>query len=247
MQLHSCLQCLYLTVLVAALGAQPVSAGDGPESDMLSTRDSRVTANGEQAWGATIDSDYFDGESRLRNGWLYAGLPGFRVFGLNVFTALEADVLHRTMYGVDGARLNHAPMQRYGLFAGVTLMEREKHRGSLLAGSGIASDFEHLGRHSWYLHLIYDHRFTLSERFSFGLGVLVSCNLGQWKWPINLLPSLTWRVTPRTIVKVAWDNLLIEQWLWPRTAAFAEVRYDLSFFGIGRATRYEFETVSVGG
>lgn len=226
------------TVLLAALAAGA--------SDLLSSRDQYVRVGVDHMWSADIPDDTLGGDGSFQFGTAYISLPGFRVFGKNVFMALDMEVTNRTI-SWDGDVVNDNPMQRYGLFAGITLIERERHRGSFLLGSGVATDFEQFGNRSWYLHVIYDHRFDISDKVDFGMGILLSYNLGEIRMPVNLLPSFTWRITPKTMLTAAWDNLTFEQQVFPRTSLFAVVRYDLSFFGIGDRNRYEYESVSIGG
>lgn len=233
------------TAVVALVSLVPAQwlFGAPPPSELLSARSDQVTAGAEQFWDASSATDSLTIDGVFQSGWVYAGLPGFKLFGKNVFTALEADILHRTLYHGDELVTDRL-MQRYGVFAGVTVFNNGRQRGSVLAGTGLASDFTRLTSHAWYAHLIYDHRFVMSDKFEWGLGILFSYNLGQWRLPFNLLPSLSWRIAPGTMLKVAWDNITFEQRLFARTSAFAEVRYDLSFFDLGGDTRYEVQSVA---
>jgi hypothetical protein len=219
-------------------------------SDLLSSRDQLVTVNAEQTFATAIVDDSLGADQAFQTFWAYVSLPGFRVLGKNVFTAIEVDLMNRSLdWG--GKAITSGVMQRYGAFAGITLIETEKQRGSFLVGGGVASDFADVNARSAYCHLIYDHRFLISDRFTFGIGILVAYELGHWGnvfgMPVNLLPSLTWNIAPRTILKAAWDNLTFEQGIFARTSLFAELRYDLSFYQLERETRYGFQSVAACG
>ncbi len=230
-------------MVLGALCALCLCAGAWAD-DLLCSRDELVTVNGELAWEDGVVADSFAREELFESSWLYVSLPGFSVGGKNVFTALEADILHRSMY-LSGEQIAGPALQRYGFFGGITLIDRGTHRGSFLVGAGVAGDLAHFEGHMWYAQAIYDHRFVISDKLELGLGVLFSYNLGEiWTPPINLLPSLSWRITPKTILKAAWDNLVLEQYVFARTSVFAEIRYDLSYFGLQNNVRYSYQTVA---
>lgn len=174
-------------------------------------------------------------------------MPGFKVLEKNVYLALECDLVNRVVH-YRGRRLNHGLMQRYGLFGGITLFRRGKHRGSLLIGTGVASDFAEPGADMLYGHFIYDHRIAVSEGLELGLGILFPYNFGETRDPvINLLPTVLWSIKPGTFLTVAWDAVELRRWLRERFALVADVRYDLSFFRLADHTTIELETVGAGG
>jgi hypothetical protein len=116
-----------------------------------------------------------------------------------------------------------------------------------MAGTGIASDFSSPGINDMYLHLIYEHRYRFSDSFALGLGILVMNNFGTWHFPFNLLPRLSWHITSRTHLRVAWDIVELKQFLSENLSVSAEARYDMSFFHINANIPYEFITVGAGG
>jgi|GEM_PF-2081160 len=228
--------CLTLTVVLRLFALNPHE----PKDDYISVQL-------EQYFTPQADTTQLHGTTQFQNIWMYAGLPGFRVFKKNIFTAIEYDAVFRNLY-LGENRLNAGPMQRFGLFAGISLIEKEQQTGSFMFGTGVATDFAAIGKDALYMHLIYDHRFTISDRLVFGLGILFSYNLGAWKKPVpvNLLPTLRWRPLERTYIKIAWDNLEFRQFITERIAGIADVRYDLSFFRLKNHAGYSFETVGAG-
>ncbi len=210
--------------------------------------DDYATIQFEQLLIKRDDQSHARGDNSLQNIWMYVGLPGFSIAGKNVFTALEFDGIKGELYLHD-AKVTSRVLQRYGLFMGITLFDSPAHSGSFMVGSGVATNFSIFNKDVFYYHFIYDHRFILSNSFSFGFGILLSYNLGEFKDPnpINLLPTIRWKITPRTTLKVAWDNLEIKQFFTERIAAVFETRYDLSFFRLNRDLTYTLETVGLGG
>ena len=156
-------------------------------------KDDYISAQLEQYVTRPADTAQFHGNTQFRNIWMYAGLPGFRIFKKNIFTALEYDAIFRDLY-LGEKRLTAGAMQRFGLFAGISLIEKEQQTGSFMFGTGVATDFAAVGKDALYVHLIYDHRFTISDKLVLGLGILFSYNLGAWKkpTPVNLLPTIRW-------------------------------------------------------
>ncbi len=211
-------------------------------------RDDYATMSLERLFSCSVDDSSMHAQQGFQAWWTYASFPGFSVLGKNVFMAAEIDGMDRRIDYL-GVRQNRSPMTRIGLFAGVTVVKRAKHSGSFMVGTGVSSDFVSLHRDAAYVHLIYDHRFDISQQLSAGLGILVMYNFDRWQRdvPFYLLPTLRWRVTPTTIVRVAWDNLEIKQFVTERFALAAEARYDFSFFRLDNNTTLEFETVAVGG
>ncbi len=179
--------------------------------------------------------------------WVYVGLPGFELLKRNIFVALEVDGVYRDLrYKGD---LGKPPMQRYGAFFGVGIVHTKAQDGSLLIGTGVASDFEKLTWDSRYFHFIYNHTMTLSENLTVGMGVLYSRNLGgNGRTPVNLLPTVKWKISPRTFVDVSWDNAEFRWYVVSRLALALNARYDMSFFRVGeQALAYQLETVGGGG
>jgi hypothetical protein len=216
--------------------------------DTLTLRDDYITVGIEQFFGVAVSSDSLKADRQFQNLWAYAGLPGLRIASKSIFSAVEIDLLNRAV-DFNGARLNSTTtlMQRYGIFAGMTIIDRPNQRGSLMAGAGVAGDFGHGDSRLGYCHLIYDHRFIVSDRLTLGLGILFQYHFDEWRSPVNFLPTVKWRISPRSQLQVAWDNLEIRRSLFARTVAVAELRYDLSFFRLRDRLSYEFETVGIGG
>jgi hypothetical protein len=178
----------------------------------------------------------------------YAGFPSFRVFGRKVFISTEIDGMDRRIE-YQTRRINGPAMTRLGLFTGLRAVKGNNHRGTFFVGTGLSSDFVSLHRDAAYVHFIYDHKIDVSRDFSFGLGILLMYNFDRWQKnpPVNLLPSLRWKLTPRTFVLSKWDNLEVKQFITERIAAVAEIRYDMSFFRLDDGYTVEFETVGAGG
>jgi hypothetical protein len=216
-------------------------------SDTLKMRDDYITASFEHYFSAPIHGDSLTADASFKNAWAYMGLPGFRVATKNVFSAIELDVVERAIaYGPQKLTGARTIMQRYGVFTGMTIIDNPGNKGSVLAGAGVASDFSVRDPDIWYLHLIYDHRFILSENLTIGAGILFQYHFDAWRMPINLLPTIKWRIGPRTQFQVAWDNAQIKQYLFSRTTGVLELRYDLSFFRLRDKLSYELETVAAG-
>ncbi|MBD3390403.1 MAG: hypothetical protein GF418_00175 [Chitinivibrionales bacterium] len=194
------------------------------------------------------DTPGFGAEKKFQAWWMFVSFPGLAVFGRDIYLAAEVDGMDR-VWSYQGERLNRTPATRIGLFSGVSIFKRDKHRGTFFVGTGVASDFVSLHRDAAYVHLIYDHRFTISDRLSAGLGLLVMHNFDRWQRdpPVNLLPSLRWDISRTTFLRIAWDNLTIRQYVHGRVALVGELRYDFSFFRLDHNTTVEFETVAAGG
>lgn len=210
-----------------------------PENDL-------VTIQYEHYFGTPFVADSIHAPSAFPAWWLYATLPGFRIFSKKVFWAVELDGMVRDIRE-GNASLSDSPFQRYGLFAGVTLIEQSGHTGSFLAGAGVAGELPRPGLADRYVHLIYEHRYRLSRDLTVGLGILAMNNFGEWQVPFNLLPYLSWHISNRQRFRIAWDVLEFKQFFTERISASAEVRYDMSFFRIDSRASYELATVAVGG
>lgn len=209
---------------------------------------SYATMSVEHLSGSGIATGNFDAESSFQAWWSYVSFPGISVATRKIFLAAEIDGMDRRLV-YQGERINGMTMTRIGIFGGTVLWKGAKHRGALMAGTGVASDFISLHRDAAYLHLIYNHRFTVSKRLQWGLGVLVMCNSGRWQQnpPFNLLPSCKWTITPTTFLSVNWDNAQLKQYVSKRVALVGDVRYDFSFFRLDNDISTEFETVAAGG
>jgi|WetSurMetagenome_2_1015567.scaffolds.fasta_scaffold185913_2 hypothetical protein len=215
--------------------------------DTLRMRDDYITASFEQYFSAPVGADSFSAKAAFQNAWAYVGLPGLSVLHKNVFSAVELDFIDRAIsHGPKPLNDRGAIMQRYGLFAGATIFDNPGSKGSIMAGGGVASDFSVNDGNIWYLHLIYDHRFVISENLTIGVGVLFQYHFDAWRMPINLLPTIKWQIGPQTQFQVAWDNAEFKQHLFSRVTGIAEVRYDLSFFRLRDKLSYELETVAAG-
>ena len=120
-------------------------------------------------------------------------------------------------------------MHRVGLFAGYPIFKKKKAKGVIVLGAGAASDGEDLSN-SFYLHLIYDQQFKISDKVKLGIGALVSYNL--YKWKFNLLPTLDLKLNAKNRMKINWDSFeydfLIQKWI----SLALSVRYDLSFYNL---------------
>ncbi len=207
-----------------------------------------LTASGEHYFGGNVSGDSLNADGTFQDLWIYAGLPSFTIAGKKVFSAVEADLLHRQIT-YNGAPLNGSPhlFHRYGIFAGVTLFTPPGQKGSFMVGPGIATDFSKVNDRIGYLHLIYDHRFTVSKKLTIGLGIVAQYHFDAWRVPLNLLPTLRWDINPQTKLAINWDNLQLSRRIFPRTLVVGELRYDLSFFRSRDRLSYELETVSAGG
>lgn len=208
-----------------------------------------ITVVAEQIFtqNPTSGAESLTSGSTMQNFWVYTALPGFTVLKKDVFTALECDIIIRELQ-YRGQTINNTVLQRYGAFGGITLLRNEKQSGSLLLGSGIATDFSDVSGDIFYFHLIYDHRIRVSDRLLLGMGALISYNMGRFKSPpLNLLPTVIWQPDAAVNVQIAWDNLEVRRLVTERIAAVAEIRYDLSFFHLQEHINYEFETVAIGG
>jgi hypothetical protein len=234
--------------LPAVLMALALGCGFAAHADTLTLRDDIVSASIEQFFSTPFDHDSLNSQSDFQDVWVYAGLPGFKVLGKSVFCALEMDLMDRII-DFRGERLNSSSvlMQRYGVFAGVTLIDFANQKGTVMAEPGVASDFGRSDPHVWYVQLIYDHRITVSGTLKLGLGIQFQYHFDSWRMPFNLLPTVQWQATRKTILRVAWDKFEIERLLSSRLSAVAEVRYDLSFFRLRNSLSWELESWSAGG
>lgn len=214
--------------------------------EKISTKDDYVTVAAEYCFTDPHLTETLSGNDAFLDSWAYIGLPGFRVLKKSVFSAIEIDLMTRHLYYA-GDKLNENMLQRYGLFAGMTVIDYGKNRGTAMIGGGVASDFADVGKDAGYVHLIYDHRLLLTDKVIIGLGILFSYHFDSWRLPINLLPTVRWKVTDKTLVNIGWDNLEVKQLIIPRISLCGEIRYDLSFFRLKNKITYEFETVSAGG
>ena len=208
-------------------------------------QDDLGTLQFETYWGASVSTDTLTRNGEFPSWWAYWTLPSFRIAGRSVFAAVEMD-------GMSRSRKYHeeesdALLLRYGVFGGISFLDTPKHRGSLLVGSGIASEARSLSPDDYYFHLIYDHRIKYSDQFTLGLGVLFMNHFGRWRSPINFLPYANWRISNRTRFRVAWDIIEVRHALNQRLSVSAETRYDLSFFHLECDDSVELETVGVGG
>ena len=210
-----------------------------PENDL-------ITVQYEHYFGTPFVADSIHAPSAFPAWWLYATLPGFRILSKEVFWAVELDGMVRDIRE-GNASLSDSPFQRYGLFTGVTLIEKAGHTGSFLAGAGVAGELSDPDFDDSYVHLIYEHRYRISRNLTLGLGVLAMNNFGEWQSPLNLLPYLSWHISERKRFRIAWDVVEFKQFLTERISTSAEVRYDMSFFRIDSRIPYELETVAVGG
>jgi hypothetical protein len=211
-------------------------------------KNSYATMAAERSFACGLDDSLMRAEEAFQSWWAYMSLPSFAISGRKVFLSAEMDGSDRKIER-GGERTNGLFMSRFGLFAGVTLFSGKKHKGSFMIGPGVASDFVSLHRDAGYVHLIYDHRFTVTKDFSWGLGLLVMYHFDRWQKnpPFNLLPSLRWRITPTTYLRAAWDTIEFSQYVASRIALVGEVRYDYSFFRLDDGITYEHTTVSAGG
>lgn len=227
-----------------------VAAGciDAAHADTLAIRDDVISASFEQFFSTPFHHDSLDAQPDFQDAWVYACLPGFKVLGKGAFCAIEIDLMNRAV-DFRGERLNSSStlMQRYGAFAGVTIIDFGNQKGTFMIGPGVASDFGRSDPHVWYVQLIYDHRITISKRLKLGLGIEFQYHFDSWRMPINLLPTVEWQVTDKTVLRVAWDKLEVEQLLFSRLSLAGEVRYDLSFFRLRNSLSYELESWSAGG
>jgi hypothetical protein len=233
---------------VAALMLQFLAGGLLLKVDSATLKNWYLTASGGQYFTEKVSVDSFTTDKSFQNFWLYAGLPSFSIAGKKIFSAVEIELMHRQITFAGNPL--HDPsvlFQRYGLFAGVRLIDRPRQKGSLMAGPGIATDFTEVSTGIGYLHLIYDHRFTFSDKLQIGLGIVFQYHFDAWRSPVNLLPTVKWQIAPHTQLDVTWDNLQLKQGIFKRTMAVGEVRYDLSFFRSRNRLSYELETVSAGG
>jgi hypothetical protein len=234
-----------LLIIAAALVAAFAIAA---HADTLSIRDDAVSVSVEQFFATPFHHDSLDAKPDFQDVWVYASLPGFRVLGKSVFCAAEMDLVNREI-DFQGQRLNSSStvMQRYGVFAGATLIDFRNQKGTLMIEPGVASDFGRSDPHVWYVHLIYDHRITISNRLKLGLGILFQYHFDSWRPPVNLLATVQWQATDKTILRIAWDKLEIERSLFWRVSVVGEMRYDLSFFRLANRLTYELETWAAGG
>jgi hypothetical protein len=208
--------------------------------------DNLTTVRYEQHSSCQVKGDSLQADATFPTWWAYVALPSARVLGKKVFFAGEVDAMLRE-YRLGGEVIAGPLLGRIGLFGGATLLDLKRQHGTLMAGAGFAGDNDAPIGNAWYAHLIYDHRITISDRLKVGLGVLVSDHFGRIRKPINLLPYLSWKITPITRLRIAWDVLELRQFVTNRLSASAEARYDLSFFGLNNRRSLEFETVGLGG
>jgi hypothetical protein len=235
-----------LLIIPILLSAACLFGAEG--ADSLSIRDDVIAVSFEQFFGTPFHHDSLNAKPDFQDVWVYAGLPGFRILGKSVFCALEMDMMNRKIDYL-GEPLNSSStlMQRYGVFAGVTLFDFRNQKGTFMVEPGAASDFGRTDPHVWYLQLIYDHRVAVSDRLKLGLDILFQYHFDAWRPPVYLLATLQWQASTKTLLRIAWDKFEIERLLFPRVSAVGEVRYDLSFFRLRDKLSYELETASAGG
>lgn len=179
--------------------------------------------------------------------WAYTTLPSLPVGSKSLYIAIEAELFHHEI-NLNSISQERSLFQRYGLFAGLPVVAFKKQKGSLYASLGVASDFSRLSRRDLYWQLIYDHRFTLSDRLTLGMGILYSYAHGGPKRsnPVNLLPTVRWRFHDRWKLSMNWDNLEIKYFATERLFFVGEGRYDMSWFNLENIS-YQVEDVSLGG
>lgn len=179
--------------------------------------------------------------------WAYTTLPSLTVGNKSLYIAIEAELFHHDL-NLSGVAQERSLFQRYGLFAGLPVVELTKQKGSVYASLGVASDFSRLSRRDLYWQLIYDHRITISDRLTVGMGILYSYAHGGPKRsnPINLLPTLRWRFHDRWKLSMNWDNLELRYFATERLSFVGEGRYDMSWFNLEEVS-YQVEDVSLGG
>jgi hypothetical protein len=229
--------CAIILILIAGCS--------GAQTQFHDPQDDLGTLQFETYWGASVSTDTLIRDEEFPTWWAYWTLPSFRIADRSVFAAIEMDGVNRSRRYQETEP--DALLLRYGLFGGISLLNTPRHRGSLLLGSGVASEASSLSSDDLYLHLIYDHRIVYSDRLTLGLGILFMNHFGRWRAPFNLLPYVNWRMSDRTRLRVAWDIIELRHVLNPRFSISAETRYDLSFFHLECDDSVEFETVGLGG
>lgn len=179
--------------------------------------------------------------------WAYTSLPSLSVGSKSLYIAIEAELFHHELTFMDIPQ-ERSLFQRYGLFAGLPVVEFKKQKGSLYASLGVASDFSTLSKRDLYWQLIYDHRVTVSNRLTLGMGILYSYAHGGPKRtsPVNLLPTLRWRIHDRWKLSMNWDNMELRYFATERLSFVGEGRYDMSWFNLENLS-YQVEDVSLGG
>lgn len=197
--------------------------------------------------GVTSDSIMNKSSDHIELFWVYSTLPSISIGKKSFYLAIEAELFHRQL-NLNGFAQERPTLQRYGLFGGVPVIEGGKSTGSVFLGLGLASDFTTLSSKDLYWQIIYDHRVTLSPKLTIGMGILYSHTLGAPKKssPVNLLPTLRWRMHDRLKLSMNWDNLEFRYFLTERIALVGEGRYDMSWFHC-RDFAYQREDVSAGG
>lgn len=179
--------------------------------------------------------------------WLYATFPSVPLGRLKLFSALELEGMVCDLSWID-PKLEKRYFTRWGLFGGLTVIDRVTHRGTIMVGAGsCASPGTRPGQEDWYLQLIYDHRFVISDRFSWGLGILFQRFFDAWDSQPYLLLSLDWAISDRTRLRAAWDVLELSRDINHKVTLAADLRYDFSFFGAGNNLGVVQRSVGAGG
>lgn len=227
---------MFLCILVTCLSATSIDERDDYSSFSITSQQ-----------GVHTDASLNGSSNTAEAYWLYTTVPAFSIGDKSLYVAVEAELYHRelTFQGIDNGK---SLFQRYGIFAGYPILKNGKQSGNLFAGLGVASDFTILSKRDLYWQLIYDHRVTISDRLTVGLGLLYSYTHGGPKktTAINLLPTLRWRVHDRIKLSVNWDNLECKVYVHPKVALVGEGRYDMSWFDMEDYS-YQSETVTAGG
>jgi|GEM_PF-3478649 len=172
--------------------------------------------------------------------WRVAGqisFPGGSLAGHPLFGSIKSTFMNRDV-AVAGERLNRGPLQRYWLAFGGEAYAIGRQNGTVLAGVGHNADGADWTRPGWNTEWIYVHKVTVSQRFSWGLGIDVQQYFGKFA-PYPLL-FIDWQAASATHLRWDADYLEARQFLTQNFSLAAGVRFNLEFFNLGKNATYEY-------